>query len=278
MSERHFTTSDGIRLHYSVHGTGPETVLLVHGLAAGGRQFEADASYFAEQGFRVLVPDLRGHGRSGAPSPHEHEGFSIARFGSDMVELLAHADADTVHWVGNSLGGIIALPLLRSRPEIFRSFAIFGTAFRLGLPALTPHLVPLPHRLAGKRLTAWSTARMTTRERSAWPLVASLIAEFDPRVGRAIARHVHRYDLREEARNFAGPMLMLRGGRDRAVNLALPMSLAAMEGKPNFTLVELREGGHCANLDASEAWRAALLRFWEKASLTPHDGRGSASA
>ena len=36
-----------------------------------------------------------------------------------------------------------------------------------------------------------------------------------------------------------------------------------MRGRPNFTLVEMPEGGHCANLDATDQLRAELLRFWE---------------
>jgi 3-oxoadipate enol-lactonase len=278
MTEKQFTTSDGISLRYTDQGpAGGDTVILVHGLAAAGRQFEADAAFFADQGFRVLVPDLRGHGRSGAPEPQEHDRFSIVRLGTDVEELLAQTAPGPVHWVGNSLGGIIALPLLRRKPGLFRTFATFGTAFRLDLPRLTPFLLPLPHRLFGRRLAGWGTARMTTQKRAAWPVISAIIEDFDPLVGQAVARHVHRYDLRAEADSFTGPMLMLRGGRDRAVNLALGESLAVVAGKANFTLVDLKEGGHCANLDATEAWRTALLTFWADAvALRPQPGAASA--
>ena len=60
---------------------------------------------------------------------------------------------------------------------------------------------------------------------------------------------------------------MLRGARDRAVNAALGSTLSAMRGRPNFTLVELPTGGHCANLDATDAWREALLAFWSRQPL-----------
>ncbi len=60
------TTDDGVRIAYD--DLGPRAgvpVVLCHGLAAAGVQLAADAGYFAALGLRVLVPDLRGHGRSG---------------------------------------------------------------------------------------------------------------------------------------------------------------------------------------------------------------------
>ena len=59
---------------------------------------------------------------------------------------------------------------------------------------------------------------------------------------------------------------MLRGGRDPQINLVLGPTLRAMRGRPNFTLVEVPHGGHCANLDAPDQVRAELLRFWEDTS------------
>jgi pimeloyl-ACP methyl ester carboxylesterase len=73
-----------------------------------------------------------------------------------------------------------------------------------------------------------------------------------------------RYDLIGEASRATLPILMLRGGRDLAVNSGLGGTIAAMRGRPNFTLVELPLGGHCANLDVPETFRTTLLQFWER--------------
>jgi pimeloyl-ACP methyl ester carboxylesterase len=55
--------TDGLDIAYREFGA-PDgaAVVLCHGLCASGRQFEADARHFAGLGYRVLVPDLRGHG------------------------------------------------------------------------------------------------------------------------------------------------------------------------------------------------------------------------
>ncbi len=256
-------TADRVTIVYDDLGPRAGTpVVLCHGLAAAGEQLAVDARYFAELGYRVLVPDLRGHGRSGTPAPALADGFSIPRMAADLTDVLDHAGVGPVHWVGNSLGGILALFLLEDQAARLRTLATFGTCYRLRLPRWVGRLIPLSYGLAGAPLTARLGARLTTRNRSARPLLEKLLARFDPDVGRLVAANLASYDLRASAMAARLPILLLRGGRDTAVNAALGPTLRAMRGRPDFTVVELPEAGHCANLDATAAWRAALLGFW----------------
>ena len=94
-------------------------------------------------------------------------------------------------------------------------------------------------------------------------MIEKLVGQFDPKVGKLLAGNLASYDLIANATAATLPILMLRGGRDAAVNAALGPTLATMQGRSNFTLVELPEGGHCANLDATDQLRAELLRFWK---------------
>ena len=64
MTERDVTV-DGIRLHVREAGEGPALVML-HGLGANGANWDATAAAFADR-WRVIVPDLPGHGRSAKP-------------------------------------------------------------------------------------------------------------------------------------------------------------------------------------------------------------------
>lgn len=265
MEERRAERGDGLALAYWQTGpaTGP-VVVLCHGLAAGRHQFRADAEHFAALGFRVLVPDLRGHGDSPAAVTYDPAHYAITVMADDLEAMLDDAGADRVHWVGNSLGGILALELVARMPQRFVSLATFGTAHALSLPQAAAKAIPVLYGALGKNLASWSTAMMTTRNKTARPLVEALVKQFDPKVGQAIAENVRRYDLTTNALAFAGPMLILRGGRDVQVNQALARTLPRFVGRPNFTLVDLPEGGHCANLDATDAWRAALRAFWER--------------
>ena len=266
MEIRAFSAADGTRLFYGIDGpTDGAPIVLCHGLAANGRQFEADARYFSERGYRVIVPDIRGHGRSNFPAGYGRTGFSIPVMADDMLRMLDNADVADVHWVGNSLGGIIALEMVARAPERFLSLGLFGTAFRLKLPAITGPIFPLLYRVMGRGWLSELTAASTTRERSDRKLIAEMIAAFDPRVGQAITGHVRRYDLTANALGFAGPMLIMVGGMDRAVNLALKPALKRIGERDNWTVTHLPTGGHCANLDATEQFRGELEAFWGKA-------------
>jgi pimeloyl-ACP methyl ester carboxylesterase len=126
--QRSFLADDGVRIAYGDSGPGGgPAIVLCHGICAGARQFEADAGYFSGHGHRVLVPDLRGHGGSGPPGGTAAD-FSVARLAADMLAMLDDACAKEVHWVGNSLGGIVGLAMLAQRPGSFASLATFGTA------------------------------------------------------------------------------------------------------------------------------------------------------
>lgn len=256
---RRFVTSDSVGIVYD--DVGPVEgvpIVLCHGLAAAGVQFEADAAFFAGLGYRVLVPNLRGHGPSSKGAD-----YSIARMALDLAEMLAHAGVGPVHWVGNSLGGVLALSLLKTQPAIFRTLTTFGTSYALNLPAIGARAIPLSYAVLGRRLTAALTAWFTTDDPAARTLIASVLRTYDPQVGFAVASSLVKYDFIANATAATVPILMLRGGRDRQVNAALGPTLRAMTGLRHFRLVEVTMGGHCANLDATEEVRRELLAFWQ---------------
>ena len=85
------------------------TMICVHGLTRQGRDFDILARTFARQGWRVICPDLVGRGQSGWLA--QPAGYTLLQYGADMNALLARLDVEEVDWVGNSLGGLIAMML-----------------------------------------------------------------------------------------------------------------------------------------------------------------------
>jgi pimeloyl-ACP methyl ester carboxylesterase len=260
MTEQRFISDDGVRLVYDDLGEGP-TIVLCHGLAAAAEQFADDAEYFRTLGFRVLVPDLRGAGRSGTPWELVPANFSVPRLARDLLAMLDHAQVDKVHWVGNSLGGIAALEMLPAKR--FLSLATFGTAYSLHLPRVGGHnLIGAAYAVLGKNIVSDLTAAMTSSDPAARALITRVLQKANPKVTAVLANVLTRYDLIDNALETDVPILLLRGGKDSAVNRALAPTLDAMTGEPHFTLKELPDGGHCANLDATAAFREELLAFW----------------
>ncbi len=254
--------SDGARLTYGLTGAEQGVpVMLCHGLGAGGAQFAEDAAFFASHGYRVITPDLRGHGLSGMPTIIGPDAFSTERLRADLYAMLDHAGMSKVHWVGNSLGGILGLGVAAEQPERLLSLAIFGTALALSIPA-AGWMFPLLDRVPGRKPMSWLTAQATTKNKAARPLIADLLSRYDARAAGFIVDHIRHYDLRDAASNWSGPGLVLVGGRDRAVNKALLGQLDALRQRPNWQIIDLPDGGHCANLDATQDWRSALLSLW----------------
>ncbi len=262
MPEARFVERDAFRIAYSVFGSRDARPLVIcHGLAAEGGQFRADAEWLAAKGFRVLVPDLRGHGRSVSPKERHDDDFTIAEMAGDLVAMLDQENIAATHWVGNSLGGILAYAIIEAAPERLKSLITFGTAQTLKVPGYLPVLSEFAQRLAGPWLTAFVTARATSSVPEARRLIEMILRRIDRDAVMRVTRNLLDYDLRAPARAFGKPMLMLRGAKDRAVNAALGPSLANMQGLGNFEIREIAGAGHCANLDRPEAVRAEILAF-----------------
>jgi pimeloyl-ACP methyl ester carboxylesterase len=110
-------------LHVRETGTGPP-VLLLHGVGGNHTVWNEVIPGLATE-FRVLAPDLRGHGRSVAPADSE---FSFSEMMGDLLRLLDEKRVDSAHVVGLSGGAMLALRLTLDRPERVRSLTMMGGA------------------------------------------------------------------------------------------------------------------------------------------------------
>ena len=106
------------KLHVETWGRG-EAVVLVHGsLATGAEEWEAQRP-LADDGFRLLVPDRRGYGRS-----PEADGEDFLRDAEDIADLMG----DGAHLVGHSYGGLGVMFAAARRPEATLSLTLLEPA------------------------------------------------------------------------------------------------------------------------------------------------------
>ncbi len=84
----------------------PRVLVCAHGLTRNGRDFDYLARALQSE-YRVICPDVVGRGRSDWLGVKADYGFPL--YVSDMITLLARVNAQTVHWVGTSMGGIIGM-------------------------------------------------------------------------------------------------------------------------------------------------------------------------
>jgi pimeloyl-ACP methyl ester carboxylesterase len=124
--------SDSVRIHYYDEGAG-DPVVLVHGFASNARHNWGDTGWIAllAARYRVLAPDVRGHGLS--DKPHDPTAYGYPNMGADVVRLMDRLHIAKARLMGYSMGGSIAISLMLSHPERFRAIVLGGIAYDDGL-------------------------------------------------------------------------------------------------------------------------------------------------
>ena len=123
-----------LKLHYESSGEG-QPLLFIHGLGSSTRDWENQVPYFSDR-YRVVTPDLRGHGQSDKPPGP----YSIPLFANDIAELITTLDLGPTHVVGLSLGGVVASQLAVDHGELMRSVVVVNSAPELPRDSLRDRL------------------------------------------------------------------------------------------------------------------------------------------
>jgi pimeloyl-ACP methyl ester carboxylesterase len=110
--------SDGVRLHYELHGPDTGTpVVLVHGYASDYRLNWVGTRWqetLTGAGYRVIGLDCRGHGHS--DKPHDPAAYAGEVMAGDVARLLDHLSIETAHYLGYSMGARIGLQVMLDLP------------------------------------------------------------------------------------------------------------------------------------------------------------------
>jgi pimeloyl-ACP methyl ester carboxylesterase len=106
-----FPGLDGVQLAWREVGSG-RPFLLLHGLMGGGARLAGQglAPVLSERGYRVIMPDLRGHGDSARP--HDPARYPPDILADDMLAFIGHLGLDAYDLGGYSMGGKVVLRLL----------------------------------------------------------------------------------------------------------------------------------------------------------------------
>jgi 4,5:9,10-diseco-3-hydroxy-5,9,17-trioxoandrosta-1(10),2-diene-4-oate hydrolase len=117
---------DGLRIHY--HEAGPSdgpAVLFLHGSgpgASGYSNFKQNFPYFAERGFRAIVPDTLGFGYSSKPD--QDYGMDFVTGGTKR--LLDSLGIERCTVIGNSHGGAMSISLALAHPEVVERLVLMA--------------------------------------------------------------------------------------------------------------------------------------------------------
>lgn len=249
----------GASLWVESQGAGTP-VLLLHGLGSSGADFEQVAPGLSRS-HRVVVPDVRGHGRSGKPPGP----YSVPLFAGDIAQVCDHLGLKGAHVAGLSMGGMIAFQLAVDRPDLVRSLTIINSG-----PALVPRTLkqklPLLLRLL---ILGWfgpgAFARVLAPKLFPKPEQEALRRQLIERVGSndkaaylAATRALIGWSVVDRVKEIACPILVLGSDRDYTPTAVKRAYMALLR---DARLVELRDSGHAAPADQPEQVLAAMESF-----------------
>jgi 3-oxoadipate enol-lactonase len=238
--------------------SGRAPVLFVHGLGGDQQMWLYQVPAFCSE-FPVLLVDLRGHGRSSAPSG----AFTVADLAGDLARLLCAIGAERVHLVGAALGGLVALQFALDYPHATASLVLAGTA--AGMPEALAAAAPAALRFILEHdMPTVAAARITAAFSDAVDPV--MRDYFIDRVGRnekSTYEHAARaaFAFRSAPRlpEIAAPALVVVGACDRVTPPPLVEELAAR--LRNARLARLPGAGHLCNLEQSTEFNRVVLDF-----------------
>lgn len=244
-------------------GRGPAVVLL-HAFPLNASMWSTQREALAES-YRVICPDQRGFG--GTQLGHDEP--SLDEVADDIVAMLDAKKVDTFVLGGLSMGGYVAMALLRRHPARVSGLILADT--KAG--ADSDEAAANRRRIADAVIEAGSSALLldevlpklvgvTTRERRplVWGRVKALV-ERAPAYAVAWAQRAMaaRPDSLETLRSVEVPTLVVVGDEDELSPLADAQVMA--DAVPGAKLVTIPESGHLTAVEAPEDFNAALAAF-----------------
>lgn len=286
------TTRDGVRLHWTGRGGGPDTVVV-----PGAWMLAGELGPISER-HTVIFYDMRSRGRSEPVDDPDRLGFSLDV--RDLEDVRRHFGLERMSLVGFSyLGGVVSRYAL-GRPERVERLVLLG-AIPPRSPASYTEAAPGPAEILGpervRRLQALRERRSVEGDpvalcRAYWQTILPLYAAgpepadrladsldlgcelpnerpgaFERVLGHVMGE-LRAYDWREDARGLEVPTLVVHGASDHVA----PVNGAREWTKvlPEARLVEIEDAGHLLWAERPRRVRTAVRRF-----LTSPGGRES---
>jgi len=234
-------------------------ILFLHGVGADLSQFEEQQKYF-ESKYQVLSVSL----------PLDQNPLSLNALAVQIKMLLNKLNIEHIHIVGNSMGGNIGFELLKNYPSVVLSVCTFGT---------TPYMKSSKLFILVMKLLIWIFPLKLIAKFASYSGVNSLAQN---KIYKMFMKHskdelyssigmLSNFDYREMIETSQKPLCMIKAQKDKEINRLLTKSIKKWEKRRWFTLYQINQAGHFANLDESLKFNELLSKFLNTSKITNSD-------
>lgn len=253
-----------------VHTGGSDSsgrpVVFLHGAGMDHTVWRYQTRWMAHRGWRVLAPDLPGHGNSQEEAPDSVEGWA-----EWLAGFVAGRDA-TGAVVGHSLGALMAIEAAARHPDLIQRLVLVGAGVRMPVHPVLRSAARDDLPRAARFIAGWSLPAFHFgghQEPGTWEMgtVIRLVERSRPGVLYTDLSASAQYDASERLAAVAVDTLILSGRFDRMVAEAAAQSLA--EGLARARRVVLPGAGHEPMLQQPTRFNRLLADF------LGGDGKGS---
>jgi pimeloyl-ACP methyl ester carboxylesterase len=258
-----FAAVNGIDVHYRVAGAGPETIVLVNGLADDLETWAFQEAELTAAGYRLLMFDNRGIGKTSKPAGP----YSSRLLADDAKALVDHLGLTGFHLLGVSMGGMIVQEYALAYPEDLRSVIMACTYAAPGpfcsrMFAMWADAAPvlgIPFVMRDVTLWAFTTEFFSSRagELAGFETAMRYMDQPVPAYLAQLAV-IQQHDTTDRLGAITTPTLVLAGEQDILIPVSLSQELhKAIPGAEWQTV----QGGHACIWEHPASFNNAVADF-----------------
>lgn len=259
-----FKNVNGRDLYYLDFGKGTPVVLL-HSLGGSGRDWLFQTSSLLKAGFRVIIPDIAGHGGSTLLK----EEIGLHDLVKDLWGLLDELEVFETHIVGLSMGGMIALKAAAGRTQRVKKVVLINSSWRTDTEEFTKVLPHWKKQLTnGHGTTEWFEENWQMMVNDAFSNSVVGMQTFQAFYGSSamsdgesvanVLEGISGIDMTSDLGAIRAPLLLISGGDDPSSK-----TMMALEGQlPRSKHFIIPRGRHLVNIDSAEKVNEYLVNFF----------------
>ena len=253
------------RIYYEDHGEGEETIVFAHGMLFNLRMFDEQVESL-KANYRCVLFDFRGQGKSEV-TPN---GYELDDLTKDTLELITKLNCSPCHFVGFSMGGMIAMLLAIRAPESIRSLILIDTSSESEPPSaqFRNKMMLLVAKYVGLRPIANKVIKLffgphflkdSNRKNLRLIWKSHFLANDHLGVARAATGVLFRKQFSTDLHKISAPTLILWGDHDKLAGRAKAEIMRT--NIANSTLKVIPKAGHMSPIEEPMSVNTAILNF-----------------